>query len=489
MSSLLSGGSSPSPKKQKQKLQEQQQQQELSRRTEQINLLTDGVGIQPFIKMHQYGPDNDDCELIYIQGSLHADELPGIMVNHHLLRLLDITDKIGSSSRGGNHILKRIHIVPYANPFGLNQTILHDVQGRFNIATGTNFNRNFANTTKNLIKNGIYDKLKTANSNSNSNNSNGNSNNNSNSNSDSDNNYDEIAKFNTEIVRQEIIIELNNLMNNTGITSEEHYKLQLLIRACKANIVLDLHCDSHALMHMYTHTALWTDTNTDTDTDHCIMKTLACELQASPVQLATLDSACCFDDICSGVYYELHNHASNTGDDKKPILMGCASATVELRGELDVSDETAFNDACAIYRFLQRQGYIASGVGVGVGAGTDEVVVTDNVKGNEFHALKVLEMLSTNIRSVSLPSLPREAASLEATDMIKATAGGIINWNCELGDEVKTGDILGEIINVEVRESPFPFLSFHCIPLYCIAVYCIALLPLLLLLLLNSSQC
>jgi predicted deacylase len=121
------------------------------RRTEKVNLLTDSVGMQPFLKIHKYGPEDESVPLAYIQGSLHADELPGIMVNHHLLKMLDVASRAG-------WMAKRVHIVPYANPFGLYQTILGNKQGRFNIATGTNFNRSFDDVTEKLLAKGILKK-------------------------------------------------------------------------------------------------------------------------------------------------------------------------------------------------------------------------------------------------------------------------------------------------------------------------------------------
>ena len=59
------------------------------RQTEEIPLLNDGMGISSCLKYHKYGPKSEDVDLCYLQASLHADELPGILVNHHLLKILD----------------------------------------------------------------------------------------------------------------------------------------------------------------------------------------------------------------------------------------------------------------------------------------------------------------------------------------------------------------------------------------------------------------
>ena len=51
---------------------------------------------------------------VYLQASLHADEIPGMLVLHHLMRLLDTADR-------ARHIRGEIIIVPAANPMGLSQ--------------------------------------------------------------------------------------------------------------------------------------------------------------------------------------------------------------------------------------------------------------------------------------------------------------------------------------------------------------------------------
>jgi predicted deacylase len=66
----------------------------------------------------------------YIQASLHADELPGMLVAHHLVKLVDAAAAQGK-------IRKQITIVPYANPIGLNQFVMGGHLGRFSISTGT----------------------------------------------------------------------------------------------------------------------------------------------------------------------------------------------------------------------------------------------------------------------------------------------------------------------------------------------------------------
>ena len=369
--------------------------------TEEVNLLNDGVGMSAKLRIHKYGPASEDVELCYIQASLHADELPGILVSHHLLKILDF-----AASQGW--ITKRIHIVPYANPFGLYQQVMGDVQGRFNIATGTNFNRGFKDQTRSILDDGALEaKLVKGD-----------------------------GALNARAVKAEIKRKLEALLANPYCTTEEYFKLNLLLRGSQANITLDLHCDCNAQLHLYCHKGLWEGIKGSEPS--CIMQELAAELQASPVLISTgVGNECAFDDVCSNIFYELNKTIGEpTGC---PIAMGCESCTVELRGSADVSDEFALKDARAIFNFLQRRGYITcSGI-------TIPPTPEQSNRGWDYSGYGEANIPST------APSLLRDATELAACDMIPATAGGIVNWNVGLGAWVKTGDILGEIINVEVR--------------------------------------
>ena len=75
-------------------------------------------GTERFITVHRYGPSDETVEKCYIQASLHSDEVPAMLVAHKLIKMLDACDQRGE-------ILKRVIIVPHANPIGLSQNILN----------------------------------------------------------------------------------------------------------------------------------------------------------------------------------------------------------------------------------------------------------------------------------------------------------------------------------------------------------------------------
>src|SRR5437016_802095 len=73
---------------------------------------------------------------VYIQASLHADELPGMRTAWELKKRLTELETQGQ--------LKGIvELVPVANPIGLDQHLQGSHLGRFELGSGKNFNRAF----------------------------------------------------------------------------------------------------------------------------------------------------------------------------------------------------------------------------------------------------------------------------------------------------------------------------------------------------------
>src|SRR4051794_4796187 len=101
---------------------------------ERLALLPSSPGTARHIAIHRYtgggGPS------VYMQASLHANELPAMLVAQHLIALLDAAD-------AGGRIIGEIVIVPVANPIGLGQAVDGVHLGRYELATGQNFNRGF----------------------------------------------------------------------------------------------------------------------------------------------------------------------------------------------------------------------------------------------------------------------------------------------------------------------------------------------------------
>ena len=71
---------------------------------------------------------------VYIQASLHADEVPAMLVAHFLRQELEALDAAGK-------VKGEVILVPAANPLGLAQVIHGTPFGRYDLGTGVNFNR------------------------------------------------------------------------------------------------------------------------------------------------------------------------------------------------------------------------------------------------------------------------------------------------------------------------------------------------------------
>ena len=105
----------------------------MPRQTEIIDLPAVSAGTHRFLTVHRYGRPGTGPKA-YLQAALHADEWPGLLVLHHMLRQLDQADADG-------RIVGEIVLVPYANPVGLAQHIGGAHAGRYALDGSGNFNR------------------------------------------------------------------------------------------------------------------------------------------------------------------------------------------------------------------------------------------------------------------------------------------------------------------------------------------------------------
>lgn len=130
----------------------------------------------------------------YIQAALHAGELPGTVLLHFLCERLRQAESEG-------RIAGDLTIVPQANPIGAAQSHFGELQGRFDLGSRTNFNRDFP-----LIS--VAD-------------------------------------------RATLIADLDDY------PAIDRLKQQLLHIALGADFVLDLHCDDESLQYAYIDEAFW----------------------------------------------------------------------------------------------------------------------------------------------------------------------------------------------------------------------------------------
>ena len=104
------------------------------------DLLAPLPGTARQIHSFHYGPTSAKGK-IYIQSSLHADEMPGMLVAWHLKKHLAELEAAG-------RLRSEIVLVPVANPIGLEQVLLEVPLGRFELESGQNFNRWFVDVSE-----------------------------------------------------------------------------------------------------------------------------------------------------------------------------------------------------------------------------------------------------------------------------------------------------------------------------------------------------
>jgi predicted deacylase len=320
--------------------------------TKQYRLPAASLGNTRSLKAIHYG-DQTVGRKAYIQAGLHADEAPGFVVMHHLIYLFDRAD-------AEKKIEGQIILVPVANPIGVSQWRDEALQGRFDFFNNINFNRQYADITDQIAEQ-VKDRLGGS------------------------------AEDNVALIRKTAGEILGSISPQDEAAALKH---QLLLLSFDADIVLDLHCDYQALMHVYLGTPLWPDA-----------KDLSAQLGAEVTLLAADSGVTPYDEACSRIWWQL---AKKFPD--HPIPSACLAATVELRGMADVSHAEAQQDAQNIFWFLQRRGFIK-------GAAPE------------------------------VPALRNEATPLRGVEHLKAPAPGVVVFLKAPGDRVDKGEVIAEIVN------------------------------------------
>ena len=291
---------------------------------------------------------------VYIQAALHADEVPGMLVAQFLRKKLDQLDAEG-------RIQGEIILVPAANPIGLAQAIHGAPFGRFDLTTGTNFNRAYKHVAEDL-KRSLEGKLT----------------------GDAQANVDLIRAHAREAVAAW-----------TPATDADTLKKTLLGMAIDADIVLDLHCDNEAVLHVYAGTPLAD-----------AVAPLSAYLDAHALLLAREAGGEPFDEACSRLWWDLEAHF---GADY-PIPMAGMAVTVELRGEMDVSYEYAKADARGLLNFLAHEGIL-------------------------------------DLEPDPLPAARCAATPLEGVEPIAAPHNGVLVFRKNLGDKIAAGETVADLID------------------------------------------
>ena len=314
-------------------------------------LLSPAPGTQRELISLHYGQTGN--AKAYIQASLHADELPGMLVAHHLRLKLNALQVAG-------RIAGEIILVPMANPIGLSQYSLHLHQGRFEATSGQNFNRHYPDQT--LAAALAAEPELTAD-----------------------------ASHNVQVLRRALKQAVTASEADTELKS---LRRTLMALSCDADIVLDLHCDAQAVMHLYTETPCWPE-----------CEALARYLGARVTLLAQDSGDNPFDEACSQVWWKW----AQRFEGRFPVPQACLAVTVELRGAADVEHALAEADAQNIIDFLSHRGLISGDV-------------------------------------PAMPAAVGDARPLAGCMPIKAESAGVLTFLRQAGETVAAGDVLAHVI-------------------------------------------
>lgn len=326
-------------------------------------LLVESLGSQRSVTSWHFEPTAGDQAIgptVYLQASLHAEELPGMLALHHLMPQLLHAEESG-------RMLGRVVVVPVANPIGLAQRVDHKPMGRFELASSENFNRHYPDLCQ-AVWLQVKDRL------------------------------GQDAQHNVQLIRNAALGFLDAWSAPTQLQSLRKTLLRL---ALPADVVLDLHCDCEAAMHLYTE-----ERCADT------LKPLAQWLGARAMLIAKGSGGLCFDECLSGLWWQMAALAEQLPT-PAPVPQACASATVELRGEGDVSHAYAKADASALMAYLQYLGV------VGHGAAT----------------------------APTPPAPLCEPTPLAGAQSVRTPVPGIVVFAAEVGQRLNKGDLVAEIIN------------------------------------------
>ena len=287
---------------------------------------------------------------VYLQAGLHADEMPGVLILLHLLDLLEAAEIRGE-------IVGEVLVVPVANPIGLGQWAYQRPQGRHDAASLHNFNRGFPDLSR-MVADALAGQLT------------------------------EDATANLHLVRKAFRAAL--AQHRTQGDFEEQ-RVALMSWACDADYVLDLHCDHFAVTHLYASTARPADSDL-----------LARAIGAELVLIADVSGGEAFDEAMTQPWRQLQERFG-----QHRIPAGCFSATLEYRGQFDVSDDLARADAGNLLTFLRG------------------VAAVDGRAEPQFAAVRRLPL----------------AGAIE----VFAPQGGVVSWQVAVGAEVAAAQVLGHV--------------------------------------------
>lgn len=314
-----------------------------------------------------------------LQCSLHADEIPPMLVGWHLRQRLQVLEAAGQ-------LTGEVVLLPACNPIGLAQQVWGRLQGRFDLASGQNFNRHYP-----ALAEGAASRFEAGGG-----------------------RLGADPQANALALRAALQAELAALPAAGPL---QQLRQTLMRLALDADIVLDLHCDNEAVLHVY---ATPEHEPTALQLTHC--------LNAPLLLLAAESGDGPFDEAQSGIWPQLRARLG------AGVPLAGFAATVELRGETEVDHALAAADAQGLLRFLQQQGFVR-------------------------------ELAEVEAETHALPRPDCSVRPLAGCLHLLAPFSGVLVWRLALGQLVRAGQPLADLVcpvsgRCEILPSPVDGLFF-----------------------------
>ena len=317
--------------------------------TEHLNLPAGSPGTHSSLTLWRYGQPGG--KKVYIQAALHADEWPGLLMLHHLHKHLEHAKINGE-----------ILIVPYANPLGMRQFLGGYQLGRFDFDYSGNFNRGYLNLGEAALPYLDQERLRSM------------------------DDGDAIAT-----VRNAMQQALNDWQPQL---ESEHLRKALQQLSFDADYVIDVHCDANACAHAFVNVR-----------HQQTGEVLAQAMQLDALILEDDPGSIAFDEAACSPWWRLEAALDTT------LPYPTFATTLELRGERDISDEIASNDAANFMKFLAHIGIVDG------------------------------EPLPENDTPLGTP--------LAGVSRVLAPHSGLLDFKIEAGERVAAGALVAELINLD----------------------------------------